>query len=133
LADGQCLGASCVERVSAALNAGQQPNNVPGGRGKSCFIIVIDIKIDQPVVALVAAVIFEVQVAAAPSQGRIEEEGRIWQSFIEQVAGAAQEDERALSHLCVLHGQALGVAAGVVTVYCLDDVRVAHWECTIVT
>ena len=60
------------------------------------------------------------QIATAPRQRRIAEERRIRQDIVEQVTGAAQEDEGTLRHLGVFHGQALGVAVRVVAEYRVD-------------
>src|ERR1019366_2849638 len=133
LADGQGFSVCRVERLSAALDAGEQANHVPIDGSKGSLVVVVDVKIDKPVVTLVAAKILEVQVAAAPSQRRIAEQGRIWQVVVKQVPGTAKEDEGTLLHLCVLHGQALWIAPRVAAEYRVDDVGgtlaglVAHW------
>lgn len=64
MADGQGFGVCRIERLSPALDAGQQANHVPADGSKGSLVVVVDVKIDKPVVTLVAAKILEMQVAS---------------------------------------------------------------------
>jgi hypothetical protein len=80
-----------AQRVEADMQAGTQAYQLPGNGCQRGLVEIIDIEVDETVVALVAAEIFQVQVAAAPGRRGVDAEAGFRQPVIEQMAGAAKE------------------------------------------
>ena len=103
------------EVLRGQQNTGQESHQIPAGRRQRRLIEIVDVEMDQPVVGFVAAEILQVQVAADPDQRRRAEQAPGRQALVEQVAGTAQEYERALAQVGVLHRQTLRVASAIET------------------
>lgn len=101
------------QAVGPDQHAGEETDEVPGARRQHRFVEIVDVEIDEAVVALEAAEVFEVQVAAQPGARRFAERRLRREALVEQVAGGAEEDEGAGAHVAELERQPLGVAPGV--------------------
>jgi hypothetical protein len=103
-----------LQEIAATADTGQQADDVPGARRERRLVEVGNVEIGEPVVGLVAAEVLEVQIAAAPRQRRLGENGVVRQRVVEEMASAAEENEGILLHPGELHRQALRIASGVV-------------------
>jgi hypothetical protein len=112
-ADRQRLAAPDRQVVGGNQNAGGEAQEIDGAGAERSFVEVVDVVVDQAVVALVAAHVLQVQVATQPGVGSAPQQGGAGQPLVEQVAGAAQELERVVADGAQLHRQALGVPAAV--------------------
>ena len=103
---------SKVDGVAGDDDAGEEADEIPGGRREAGFIEIVDVEVGEPVVAFVGAEILEVEVAGAPGEWGGRDDG-IVEVFVEEVTSAPEEREGAGPHDVVLQAEALWLPAGV--------------------
>jgi hypothetical protein len=127
LAEGLGCGGGEFEGVGGEVETGEAAGEIPTGRREEAFVEVVDVKIDQAILALVATKVLQMQIATTPDEGRGGEQTVIpGEVFVEQVAGAAQKTERIDGHLVILTFDALRETIAIEFNYPIDDVTRYH-------
>ncbi len=123
VAQGPCDRVPQSDAVAGDENAGEQPHDVPAQRCKRRIVEVVEVEIDQPIVALVAAEVFQVQVAADPGRWRGHGQQAFREPLIEQVSACSQKCKGIAAHRGVLERQTLRLASRVACEDLTDDIR----------
>src|ERR1700738_367336 len=87
-----------AKRSQSCINAGDHTCQLPGSRRQYTLVKIIEIKIYHPVVSLVGAEIFQVQVSADPAKGILRNCIIAMQIFKEQMTGTTEKPERVRRH-----------------------------------
>ena len=79
-------------------DAGDHPRDFPGCRGQDAFVEIVEVEIYQPVLTLVAAEVFEMQVTADPTERISRKSIAGVEVFVEEVAGTPEKPEWVFCH-----------------------------------
>src|SRR6185295_6733390 len=110
-------------------DARQEPGKVSSNRGEGGLVEIIEVEVGEPIVALVAAEVLQVEIAGDPGARSPVENGLGSPVLVKEVTGSAHESKRVLPHRLVLERETLGLAARVVALNALHYRQSRHRSC----